>query len=104
MLRSPRVPARIRNGFATGYRRYMRAQRGPDLAYSRHPRPAALFYASVSFIGLKRFRISSRAVGVGAEEGVTIGVAVKPAARVIVGGTLWILIRTGIRWASRTHV
>jgi hypothetical protein len=39
---------------------------------------------------------------VGAAEGVTITVAVKPAASVIVGGTLSILIRTGIRLASRT--
>ena len=48
--------------------------------------------------------IAFSAVGVGAAEGVTITVAVKPAASVIDGGTLSILIRTGIRWASRTHV
>jgi hypothetical protein len=61
-------------------------------------------WANDSFIRLQRVRISYSAVGVGAAEGVTITVAVKPAASVIVGGTLSILIRTGIRWASRTHV
>jgi len=65
------------------------------------PAPA---YPNDSLIRLQRDRISYRAVGVGAAEGVTITVAVKPAASVIVGGTLSILIRTGIRWASRTHV
>src|SRR3984893_6639302 len=61
-------------------------------------------WATDSFIRLQRLRISYKAVGVRAAEGVTITVAVKPAASVIVGGTLSILIRTGIRWASRTHV
>jgi hypothetical protein len=61
-------------------------------------------WANDSLIRLQRDRISYRAVGVGAAEGVIITVAVRPAASVIVGGTLSILIRTGIRWASRTHV
>jgi hypothetical protein len=50
-----------------------------------------------SFIRFPKLRISLRAVGAGAAEGVTITVAVKPAASVIVGGTLSIFIRTGIR-------
>jgi hypothetical protein len=45
-------------------------------------------WANDSFIRLQRLRISYKAVGVGAAEGVTITVAVKPAASVIVGGTL----------------
>jgi hypothetical protein len=61
-------------------------------------------WANDSLIKLQRDRISCRAVGVGAAGGVTITVAVRPAASVIVGGTLSILIRTGMRWASRTHV
>jgi len=61
-------------------------------------------WANDSFIRLQRVRISYKAVGVEAAEGVTITVAVKPAASVIAGGTLSILIRTGIRWASRTQV
>jgi Fusaric acid resistance protein family len=65
---------------------------------------AAPAYPNDSLIRLQRVRIPYRVVGVGAAEGVTITVAVKPAASVIVGGTLSILIRTGIRWASRTQV
>src|SRR6202521_3851467 len=57
-----------------------------------------------SFIKFPKVRISFRAVGAGAPEGVTITVAVMPAANVIVDGTVSLLIRTGIRWASRTHV
>jgi hypothetical protein len=54
--------------------------------------------------GPQEFVSHSGAVGVCAAAGVTITVAVMPAVSVIVGGTLSILIRTGIRWASRTHV